>query len=64
MICLLMRFVKSLMWLMQPLTEASTQTLFFTFKALDQKHVPNPMIWEPTAGGRATCCGKVFHSVA
>lgn len=30
------------------LTEASTQTLFFTFKAFDQKHVPNSMIWEPT----------------
>lgn len=32
------------------LTEASTQTLFFTFKAFDQKHVPNSMIWEPTEG--------------
>ena len=32
------------------LTEASTQTLFFTFKALDQKHVPNSIIWEPTEG--------------
>lgn len=32
------------------LTEDSTQTLFFTFKAFDQKHVPNSMTWEPTEG--------------